>query len=207
MTDSALPSNATRERIRQVAENLYVLRGHDGFSFGDIAAAVGTTRANIHHHFGNKRELMRELVQGFTTNAVERIAGIWELPRQPFVHCMRMQVQDLRRFYDRFNPDEGSRNVWSPIARIRLDLPALGELAESALEQVNAAYDRSLRHALCRAIDAGELRPDTEIGDVARILRSTFLSCAPMTQDSGRFADVEQLLNSLSRTIVAAWGS
>ena len=40
----------------------------------------------------------------------------------------------------------------------------------------------------------------------ARILRSTFLSCGPMTQDSGRFADVEQLLNSLTRTIVAAWG-
>src|SRR5438876_9880325 len=35
----------TRERIRAIAEDLYVLRGHDGFSFGDIAAEIGTTRA------------------------------------------------------------------------------------------------------------------------------------------------------------------
>ena len=72
MMDTALSATATRERIRQVAEELYVLRGHDGFSFGDIAAAVGTTRANIHHHFGQKHELMRELVQGF---AAERGAA------------------------------------------------------------------------------------------------------------------------------------
>ena len=56
MIRSPLPP--TRERIRHVAEELYVLNGHDGFSFGDVAAAVGTTRANIHHHFGNKQRLM-----------------------------------------------------------------------------------------------------------------------------------------------------
>lgn len=201
-----ISATATRERIRHVAEELYVLHGHDGFSFGDIASAVGTTRANIHHHFGQKHELMRELVQGFAESANQRIASIWETPGQPFVKRMRLQTQDLRRFYDRFNPSDGSRNVWSPISRLRLDLPTLGELAENALEQVNAAYDRSLHHALRYAIEAGELRRDTQVDDVARILRSTFLSCGPMTQDSGRFADVEQLLSSLTRTIVAAWG-
>jgi AcrR family transcriptional regulator len=204
--DTALSATATRERIRQIAEELYVLRGHDGFSFGDIASAVGTTRANIHHHFGQKHDLMRELVQGFTVSAVQRITSIWESPGLPFVKRMRMQTQDLRHFYERFNPKTGNRNVWSPISRLRLDLPALGELAENALEQVNAAYDRSLRHALREAIAAGELRSDTQVGDVGRILRSTFLSCGPMTQDSGRFADIEQLLSSLTRTIVAAWG-
>ena len=50
----------TRQRILALAEQLYVLHGHDGFSFGDIAALVDTTRANIHHHFGNKRRLIVE---------------------------------------------------------------------------------------------------------------------------------------------------
>lgn len=204
--DTVAPSPATRERIRQVAEELYVLRGHNGFSFGDIAAAVGTTRANIHHHFGHKHELMRALVQDLAASAVQRIEGIWKAPDQAFVERMKMQTQDLRSFYDRFNPEAGSRNVWSPVSRIRLDLPSLGELAGNALAQVNAAYERSLRHALHEAIKVGELRPDTQVADVSRILRSTFLSCGPMTQDSGRFADVEQLLQSLTRTIVAAWG-
>jgi len=59
------PAPPTRERIRAVAEDFYVLRGYEGFSFGDIAQAVGTTRANIHHHFGNKQRLMAELIERF----------------------------------------------------------------------------------------------------------------------------------------------
>ncbi|WP_352696356.1 TetR family transcriptional regulator [Mesorhizobium sp. M0152] len=38
--------------MKEIAAEFHVLRGHDRFSFGDIATAIGTTRANIHHHFG-----------------------------------------------------------------------------------------------------------------------------------------------------------
>ena len=67
---------STRDRIKSVAAELYVLRGYDGFSFGDIAAVIGTTRANIHHHFGSKRLLMDELVQDISANAQARINAI-----------------------------------------------------------------------------------------------------------------------------------
>ena len=48
------PANALpmRQQILLVAEDFYVLRGYEGFSFAHIAEAVQTTRANIHHHFG-----------------------------------------------------------------------------------------------------------------------------------------------------------
>ncbi len=42
--DSADAAGGTRDRIKAVAAELYVLRGQEGFSFGDIAAAIGTTR-------------------------------------------------------------------------------------------------------------------------------------------------------------------
>src|SRR4051794_9198365 len=142
----------TRERILLLAEQLYVLRGHDGFSFGDIASAVGTTRANIHHHFGNKRQLMTELVERFATDAAVRIDAIWATPGHSLAVRLRDQVADLRRFYNRFNAQGGARNVWSPVARIRLDLPVLGELGREALERVNRVYDVSLRHAVRDAI-------------------------------------------------------
>ena len=70
-------SASTRDRIKFVAAELYVLRGHDGFSFGDIAAIIGTTRANIHHHFGSKRLLMDELVEDISANAQARIERYW----------------------------------------------------------------------------------------------------------------------------------
>src|SRR4051794_6326574 len=122
---------ATRERILRAAEDLYVLRGHDGFSFGDIASVVETTRANIHHHFGNKHRLMGELLDRFAADAEVRIGAIWTKPGSSLQRRMEAQCTDFKRFYRRFNPDPGSRNVWSPVARVRLDSSALGELADA----------------------------------------------------------------------------
>ena len=204
MMDQSSPP--TRDRARSIAVDLYVLRGYDGFSFADLAEATSTTRANIHHHFGNKRQLMAELIEGFVADAEQRITEIWTTPDIGFAVRFAGQLEDLRRFYLRYNPAAGDRNVWSPLARLRLDLPVLGELGTSALERVDRVYDASLRQAVVAAIRARELAPRTPIEDVTRILRVTLMSCAPMTQDSGSFAELEELLAALYRMIVAGWG-
>jgi AcrR family transcriptional regulator len=201
------PRGATRERIHAIAEDLYVLRGHDGFSFGHIAEEVGTTRANIHHHFRDKRQLMGELIERFVTDAILRIESNWTQPGASFTARLAAQIDDLHHFYTRFNPHPGDRNVWSPLSRLRLDLPALGDLASDALMRVDAAYDISLRQAVSEAVASGELLPDTPVDDVARLLRASLLSCAPMTQDSGDFAEVQKFFGTIERMILAAWAS
>jgi AcrR family transcriptional regulator len=202
--DDAAPP--TRARIRAIAEDLYVLRGYEGFSFGDIAQAVGTTRANIHHHFGNKQRLMAELIERFAADAEARIAHHWTVGTASFAARLAEQLADLRRFYDRFNAKPGDRNIWSPVSRLRLDLPVLGAQASQALERVDRVYNESLHAAFRQAIAAGELAPDMPVDDVARMLRVILLSCAPMTQDSGSFREIEHLFAAIGRTIAAAWG-
>lgn len=196
-----------RQQILQVAEDFYVLRGYDGFSFAHIAEAVQTTRANIHHHFGDKQQLMAELIEKFATSAETRIAHNWTQSERSFSARLQAQLDDLRQFYNRFNHGPGERHVWSPLSRLRLDLPVLGELATKALQRVDQAYDRSLRQALADAIARGELKPETPVDDVARLLRVTLLSCAPMTQDSGSFAEIEKLFGAMARLILAAWST
>jgi AcrR family transcriptional regulator len=197
---------ATRERIKDIAGELYVRRGHDGFSFGDVAAAIGTTRANIHHHFGDKRRLMAELIEGFVADAQDRIIRHWTAPGAGFADRLAAHVADMRRFHDRFNAP-GERNVWSPLARIRLDLPALGDLAVHALERVDRVYDSCLRQAVAEAIRAGELAPETPVEEVARVLRLSLSACAPITLDRGGFREVERLFAGLARMILTAWGA
>ncbi|MFT8246146.1 TetR/AcrR family transcriptional regulator [Roseomonas sp. BN140053] len=205
MTREAPPA-PTRERIRQVAADLYVLRGHDGFSFGDVAAAIGTTRANIHHHYGNKHRLMAELLDGFAGDAEARIMQHWARPGVPFAQRFHLQREDLRRFYHHFNRQPGDRNVWSPLSRLRLDMPVLGEAAMVALERVNRSYETCLKQALAEAVAVGSFSPEIAAEDVVGLLRGTFLSCGPMTQDSGSFAEVERVLGALERMLNAAWG-
>src|SRR5579875_4107366 len=64
----------TRTRIQALARELYVRRGYEGFSFRDIAEALGITRANIHYHFGSKSSLMTALIDDFVADAAQRIA-------------------------------------------------------------------------------------------------------------------------------------
>ncbi|MEO8544376.1 MAG: TetR/AcrR family transcriptional regulator [Burkholderiaceae bacterium] len=194
-----------RQQILAIAENLYVLRGYDGFSFGHIAETAQTTRANIHHHFGDKLQLMAELIDGFSSNAQTRIAHHWIAVDGSFDQRLGAQLADLRNFYQRFNPQPGDRNVWSPLSRLRLDLQVLGPLAAAALHSVNLEYERCLRQAVNDAIDRRELMSDTPVQDVSRLLRVMLLSCAPMTQDSGDFGEVEQLFASMRRMIFSAW--
>jgi AcrR family transcriptional regulator len=198
---------STRSRIKEIAAELYVLRGHDGFSFGDIAAAIGTTRANIHHHFGNKRQLMEELIADFAADAETRIKRVWTGGDTGFFDRLAMQLKDLRNFYERFNSETGARNVWSPLSRLRHDLPVLGEPAAHALERVNRVYDESLRRAINKAVEAGELSADTLKDELVHMLRVTLLTSQPMTQDTGSFEEVIRTFAALEAIIRAAWGN
>src|SRR5919201_866211 len=54
------PTTATR--ILDEAERLTQTRGFNGFSYADVAAVVGTTRAALHYHFPSKTDLGNALL-------------------------------------------------------------------------------------------------------------------------------------------------
>lgn len=52
----------TSTRILEVAERLAQTRGFNGFSYADIAAELGITKASLHYHFASKSDLGRSLI-------------------------------------------------------------------------------------------------------------------------------------------------
>jgi TetR/AcrR family transcriptional regulator, transcriptional repressor for nem operon len=56
----------TAQRILDVAERLMQVRGYNGFSYADIAAALRVTKASLHYHFPTKAELARRLMERYT---------------------------------------------------------------------------------------------------------------------------------------------
>ena len=78
MTPNPSAPEATRSRILDVAERLVQTRGFNGFSYADIAAEVGITKASLHYHFATKADLGRMLVVRYSETfsaALERIAA------------------------------------------------------------------------------------------------------------------------------------
>jgi TetR/AcrR family transcriptional regulator len=63
------------ERILRIATPLFAAKGYSGVSINDIAAAVGGSKANIFHHFSNKKTLylaaIRAACEGFRSDQNE----------------------------------------------------------------------------------------------------------------------------------------
>jgi TetR/AcrR family transcriptional repressor of nem operon len=57
---SNLPTTA--DDILACARNLVIAGGYNGFSYADVADAVGIRKPSIHHHFPTKADLVRTLV-------------------------------------------------------------------------------------------------------------------------------------------------
>ena len=63
-------TGSTAERIVREARDLIMTRGYNGFSYADIAEAVGIRKASIHHHFPAKSDLAKAVIE--ETRAVIR---------------------------------------------------------------------------------------------------------------------------------------
>jgi TetR/AcrR family transcriptional repressor of nem operon len=78
MTSRPVPAAVapTATRILDVAEGLAQTRGFNGFSYADIAADIGITKASLHYHFPSKAELGRALVRRYSERFMEALTSI-----------------------------------------------------------------------------------------------------------------------------------
>jgi TetR/AcrR family transcriptional repressor of nem operon len=67
---------STAVRILNVAERLAQTRGFNGFSYADIAAELGITKASLHYHFASKAELGRALIERYSAAFTTALTGI-----------------------------------------------------------------------------------------------------------------------------------
>src|SRR3954454_13730435 len=66
----------TAERILDSAERLVQSRGFNGFSYADVAAELGVTKASLHYHFPSKAELGEALISRYTERFADALAAI-----------------------------------------------------------------------------------------------------------------------------------
>ena len=72
-------SPTTRERILDVASELFVEQGYDGTSLREIAERLGFTKAALYYHFPSKDEILRALLEPFD-ELIDELLGRLEAP-------------------------------------------------------------------------------------------------------------------------------
>jgi TetR/AcrR family transcriptional regulator, transcriptional repressor for nem operon len=69
----------TRDTVTEIldtAERLVQVRGFNAFSYADIAATLGITKASLHYHFPSKAELGRALIERYAGRFGDALAEI-----------------------------------------------------------------------------------------------------------------------------------
>lgn len=66
----------TASRILDVAERLVQVRGFNGFSYADVAGALGITKPALHYHFASKADLGEALINRYSTRFGQALAAI-----------------------------------------------------------------------------------------------------------------------------------
>jgi TetR/AcrR family transcriptional repressor of nem operon len=66
----------TAERILDIAERLLQTRGFTNFSYADIAAELGITKASLHYHFPGKGELGQALISRYIERFSDALSRI-----------------------------------------------------------------------------------------------------------------------------------
>lgn len=69
-------SNDVKNDILLVSQELIQLKGYNGFSYRDIAAAVGVKTSSIHYHFPTKENLVINVVSNYLNIVLQGLDNI-----------------------------------------------------------------------------------------------------------------------------------
>jgi TetR/AcrR family transcriptional repressor of nem operon len=74
--ETAQPDSGTAGTILDVAEALVQTRGFNGFSYADVSAELGITKAALHYHFPTKADLGHALIQRYAARFLSALAKV-----------------------------------------------------------------------------------------------------------------------------------
>ncbi len=195
-----------RSQIKQVATELLITHGVRGLRFGDIAERLGITRANIHYHFGTKRNLVEEAIEEYLDGTLGQLGAIWSDETLSYEEKARRTMEFNRTRYEKFNSRGTGGRPWSLISRMRLEADQLTPRSRAALQRFSEAIETHVNDAVLRAQAKGEIAADAPTRDVAVQLVAIVDSAGSITQDAASFDRLEHLYTAYVRIIGHAYG-
>lgn len=140
--------------ILAAAEALFAERGYDAVSMNEIAQAAGVSKANIFHHFSNKKALYLEVLRAACVNESAALLQTLEQENGPI-------IERLQRFVAT-HLDSLLRNERSArLIQREVNRSGDGQAKELAEQVFGANYAR-LWSLIKAGQEQGELRADVE---------------------------------------------
>lgn len=158
--------NYRRSQIKLASGKMFAERGIAGTSVRDIAEGVGILSGSLYHYFDSKEAIARAILDEFLSELIDRYDAV--LPhveglRSEATVLVRTSIEVAVRHPYATEIYQNERSFYGPDAP--REIVEHVERAHSYWEQVAS-----------RAQEAGELRPDIEAKEFARVLRESVWS-------------------------------
>jgi AcrR family transcriptional regulator len=187
----------SRTLLKKIALDLLVRDGYRGMSFGDIAQAAGTTRANVHYHFGSKSKLIDEVLADYVDETLEQLKAVWEVPGTPLAAKVAAMLEYSRARYGSFNAAGQPPRPWSLISRLRQDEEMLTDAGRANLRRFTKELNRLFLSAAEKAAKSKELRSGATAQAVATLLVAVADNAAPISMAGVGFRSLEAAYESI----------
>jgi AcrR family transcriptional regulator len=197
----------TRQAIMDRALELLVRHGYRGASFGDIADALGMTRANIHYHFGSKQVLVEAVLTDYVELTIAALRDIWLERELGFAERVETMLAFSLKRYRRYNKAGATASQWSLISRLRQDADLLTPNGRDLL----AKFSRDLRSLLAASLAAdvkrGRFARDMPVDAVAAQVALIADNASAITLDSEGAAHLGELYRGLVEMITHGYAA
>lgn len=192
----------TPDLVLDAAERLVQTLGYNGFSYADVSAEVGITKASLHYHFPNKADLGRALVDRYTVAFTRALSSIAE--REPRA---RARLEGYARLYQDVL-ERGRMCLCGMLAAEHATLPPAMQRAIRGFFDANEAW---LAAVLDEGRRAGEASFSGTARDAARLCASTLEGAMLLARSYGEPARltiaVRRMLDDLQPSGRAASGA
>lgn len=195
------PLGNTAARILHSAERLVQSRGFNGFSYADIAAELGITKASLHYHFPSKAALGEAVIAGYTARFIEALADI---------ETANATGPARLHAYAELYADRLAHDRIGLCGMLAAELQTLPDRMRGGLITFFDANETWLQRVLEQGRTGGSLRFDAPAAELARTIVAVFqgaLLIARPYGDVARFrATTQQVLEGLTGAVPRSVG-
>ncbi|MDP5278836.1 TetR/AcrR family transcriptional regulator [Sphingomonas sp. DG1-23] len=183
-------TGSTAKRIVDEGRRLIMIRGYNGFSYADIAAAIGIRKASIHHHFPGKNDLAVAVVD-YSRAIIRAQVEALALAEPDAVE----QLRAYAGYWERCIADDSA--PFCIAAMLAAELPSLPDDVARAVRAHFAELSGWLAHLLALGVRQGGVTlvgsPEDEAHAFLSAIYGAMLS-ARAFQDPARFVSITETL-------------
>ncbi len=142
----------TRQKLVEVARELFARKGLDATTMNDIAANSGKGRRTLYTYFRNKEEIYAAVIEGELERLSEKLDDVAALDAEPEQKVLNLIYTHLNMIKETVARNgtlraEFFRNIW-------------------LVEKVRRKFDEEERNILCRVLNEGVARAKFRIDNV-----------------------------------------